>query len=173
MTTQQLTEKFYQNHKDFATYISSLSDKEFNYAPNGKWTAGQQLAHVYLCLLPISQALHSKDFIFQKFGQIDRPTLSYDHVIENYRKGLEAGGKAPGQFLPQDVGLQEREELLDKLETILSTINQQLSNYSEQELDTLVLPHPFLGKLTIREFFFLMTYHATHHLQQTQQNSKL
>lgn len=173
MTTQQLMEYFYQNHKELADYINSLSDDQFMHTANNKWTPGQQLAHAYLTLVPISQALGSKEYIRNKFGLIDRPTMSYEQVIETYKKGLAAGGKAPAQYLPQAIPVAQRREYTGKLLTILDAIQQQVATYTEEELDTLVLPHPFLGKLTLRELFYLMSYHPVHHLEQTRRNLEM
>lgn len=170
MLSQQLMDSFYQNHKLFADYINSLSDERFLHAWNGKWKPGQQMEHVYLCLVPINQALSSKEYIRNKFGVIERPLMSYDQVIETYKNGLAAGGKAPGQFLPGEIPVSQKGVLTEKLLNILDAIKQQVSTYSEDELDTLVLPHPFLGKLSIRELFYLMSYHPTHHLEQTKRN---
>lgn len=170
MTNQELINEFYHNHKELSDFIGALDDEKFLYSVNGKWSAGQQLEHVLLCLMPISQALNSKDFIREKFGTINRPVLSYSQVISNYKTGLEQGGKAPERFLPQPVTLNDRSALTTKMLAILDTITQYLEHYSESELDTFVLPHPFLGKLSIRELLFLMTYHATHHLKQTEDN---
>jgi hypothetical protein len=170
MTTQQLMDNFYQNHKQLADYVNSLPDEQFLHTANNKWTPGQQLAHVYLTLVPISQALGSKEYIQNKFGIIDRATMSYEHVIETYKNGLAAGGKAPEQYLPQDIPVAQREEYTGKLLTILDAIRQQIATYTDEELDTLVLPHPFLGKLTLRELFYLMSYHPIHHLEKTKEN---
>jgi hypothetical protein len=170
MTTHQLIDQFCDNHQELIDYVCGLDDRGFLYGSDGKWTAGQQLSHVYLCLQPMSRALSSKDFIRSKFGVLDRPVLNYDQVIDNYRNGLANGGKAPEQFLPAVVTLEEKSELLKNLSDILNTIREQYEGYTDEELDTLVLPHPFLGKLSLREFFFLMTYHATHHLRQAVQN---
>jgi hypothetical protein len=37
-------------------------------------------------------------------------------------------------------------------------------NWGESELDSYILPHPILGKLTIREMLFFTLYHDTLHL---------
>lgn len=173
MTTQQLMDNLYQNHKQLADYVNILPDGQFLHTANGKWTPGQQMAHVYLTLVPISQALISKEYIQNKFGIIDRQTMSYEQVIDIYKKGLSAGGKAPEQYLPQDVTIDQKNENSEKLLTILDAIQQQIAAYTEEELDTLVLPHPFLGKLTLRELFYLMSYHPLHHLEQTEKNLEL
>lgn len=170
MTKQELIERFGQNHRSLINYIDALTPGEFVYSHNEKWTAGQQLSHIYLCLKPIAQALASKDFIVQTFGKIERPTLAYDTVIDHYLSALASGGKAPDRFVPETLDPGNKAVLIGDLSAILQTIQQQLDSYTEDELDTLVLPHPLLGKLTIRELFYLMTYHATHHHKQTEQN---
>jgi hypothetical protein len=169
MTKQELIEHFYNNHIELIDFISNLSDDQFRYS-NGKWTAGQQLSHIYLCLAPISQALTSKEFIIQKFGLINRDTMDYDEVIMNYKSALEKGGKAPISFVPEMVSAMDRNKLTTELTGLLLKIKTQLSNYTDQELNNLVLPHPLLGNMTIRELIYLMTFHATHHLRQTEQN---
>ena len=170
MTKKELIDKSYQNHKELSDYIESLPDDKFIHCQNGKWTPGQQLSHVYLCLKPISQALTSKEFIEKKFGKILRSTMDFDAVINLFYTTLKDGGKAPDKFVPQHIDSNEKAKLVKDLSEILVTIQNQLNNYSDNELDTLVLPHPLLGNLTINEMFYIMTQHATHHLKQTESN---
>ncbi|MBX2932023.1 MAG: DinB family protein [Chitinophagaceae bacterium] len=169
MTKQELIKAFYDNHKEMSDYINSLTDEQFVFSHNDKWTAGQQFSHVYLALLPFPKILPSKEFIVQKFGKIDRPIWSSDTVIENYFK---TSRQAPQQFLPEQVSSEQKATITADLQKITLTIHQLLDQYTDEELDTLVIPHPLLGKLTIREMFYLMAYHATHHLNQTKENLK-
>lgn len=166
MTKQELVEAFYKNHCELIDYVNSLTDDKFTYSYNRKWTAGQQLSHVYLTLLPFPKVLSSKEFILQKFGKINRLTWNYDMVLENYFK---TSRKAPERFLPEQVSFDQRTKITTDFQEILPAIQQLLNGYTDEELDTLVLPHPLLGDLTIREMFYLMTYHATHHLRQAEQ----
>jgi hypothetical protein len=167
-TKEELLARFYDNHKELLDYVDALDDDAYLLSVNEKWTAGQQLAHVQLCLLPIHKALESKEYIKEKFGVLDRPARNYDELIAYYKEGLNAGGKAPERFLPEAVALDNRAQVSEDLMGITATVQKQLEDYTEEELDTLVLPHPFLGMLSLRELFFLMTYHATHHLRQVQ-----
>ena len=169
MTSHQLIQSFYDDHKKISDYILALPEEAFMYSHEGKWTAGQQLKHVYLTLLPFPKILPSKDFIRQKFGTIDRPTRDYDTVIKNY---FLSSRQAPSVYLPEHVSPEQKTELAANLEAITTTIQNLLQTYSEEELDTLVIPHPLLGKMTIREMYYLMTYHPTHHLRQTQAHIK-
>lgn len=170
MKKTELVNNFYNNHKELIFYINALSHQKFMYTKSGKWTAGQQLEHIYLCLIPIRQALASKDFIHQKFGTIDRPVIERDVLINNYKTSLLNGGKAPERYVPGEVSIKQKKHQIEQLFDLLTQIKVELVDYSEVELDTLVLPHPLLGKLTIREMMYLMTYHAKHHLEQTKLN---
>lgn len=166
MTKQELIERFYRNHQQLIDYVNSLPDNEFLYSYNGKWTAGQQLSHAYLCVVPLSKILASKEAIVRKFGKIDRAVWNYDMVIENY---IKTSLKAPERFLPEQINLEQKTNITADFQEILPIIQRLLNEFTEEELDTLVLPHPLLGNLTIREMFYLMTYHPIHHLKQIQQ----
>lgn len=167
MTKHGLIEAFGKNHQELIDYVNSLSAGMSKYSHDGKWTAEQQLSHVYLCLLPFPKVLTSKEFILQKFGKVIRATWNYETVIENYYK---TSRKAPERFFPEQLSDVEKEDLRDNFRKIVLAIQQLLEGYSDEELDSLLLPHPLMGNLTIREMFYLMTYHATHHLRQTEKN---
>jgi len=170
MNTAQLAQSLTDNHQTFIDYVHSLDEDEFIHIKDDKWSAGQQLQHLLLCLQPISKALASADFIREKFGVLDRSSVSYDTVIANYKTGLRNGGKSPERFLPNAVNYEERKDIAEELQNTLATITGHLNNYSDSELDSLVLPHPFLGALSIRELLYLMSYHPLHHLEQVKTN---
>lgn len=170
MTTHQMIRALVDNHSNAATFISNLADDQFATSRNGKWSPGQQLAHLILCLQPISQALASAAYMEEKFGTLQRKGMNYDEVLQVYKTGLENGGKAPDRFLPQVIDSSQRTSLLKDLNDVLAVIQNRLEHYTEQQLNTLVLPHPFLGLLSIRELLYLMSYHPLHHLDQVQHN---
>ncbi|RYD58662.1 MAG: DinB family protein [Sphingobacteriales bacterium] len=170
MTTDQLVRSLIDNHSTTANFICSLTDAQFVHSHSGKWSAAQQLSHLILCLMPINQALAARDYIREKFGVQSRAAMSYDDVIANYKAGLQNGGKAPERFLPPVIDVAQRDTLRNQLDEILIALRDQISTYSEAELDTLVLPHPFMGLLSIREMLYLMSYHPLHHLAQVKEH---
>ncbi|MBC7847795.1 MAG: DinB family protein [Flavobacterium sp.] len=167
MTKEELIKTFYDNHQEMIDYVNSMTDEQFTYSNNGKWTAGQQFHHVYLVISLFPKILSSKEFILQKFGKINRPTWNYDTVIENYFK---TSRQSPQQFLPENISPLQKTVITIDIQEALQTIQKLLDEYTETELDTLVIPNPLLGNLTIRETFLLMSYHATHHLKQAEKN---
>ena len=164
MKKQELIEAFINNHEETVHYINTLTDELFVFNVPQKWSAGQQLKHILLTLTPFPGVLSSKPFILEKFGKINRPTWSYETVLENYSK---TSLKAPERFLPEnDITPDQKEQIISEINETLALTKNLLEQYSEEELDSLSLPHPLLGLLTIREMFYLMSYHPIHHLKQ-------
>jgi len=170
MNTQQLLTQFETNHRGLVSYITSLTDEQFTLSTNGKWTPGQQLEHVYKCNQPLAFLFANKPVIETKFGKIERTRWSHADVKEKYTAALAAGGKAPERFVPAEVTPAQKAELAEKTLNDVSSIVKLLSNYTEEELDNLAIPHPLLGNMSIREMMYLMTDHATHHLEKTKEN---
>lgn len=167
MTKQELLKDFTQNHLQIIHYIDHLPSQKFNYHSPGKWTTGQPLQHILLTITPFPKVLASKVVIREKFGEINRPTWDYSTVLENY---LNTSLKAPEPFLPEtEVSYSQKEKIISDIHENLNQIQQIVDTYSEEELDTLTLPHPLLGLVTIREMFYLMSYHPLHHQKQIEQ----
>jgi hypothetical protein len=172
MTRQQTSERFKKNHQLFLEYIESLSEIEFLQSQDHKWTPGQQLAHVSMCLEPLAQVLQDKQVIESKFGRTKRKSISYNAVITNYKVALEKGGKAPERFVPEEIAWNRREEFMVAIRENVKKIIQSMGNYTDVDLDSLVLPHPLLGNLTIREMLYLMAYHVSHHQESMKESLK-
>ncbi|MBK7388901.1 MAG: DinB family protein [Bacteroidetes bacterium] len=172
MTKLELLKNFTEKHVKLTEFISSLPDIQFAISRHGKWSPGQQLSHVNLCLKPILKALIAKGYLLQKFGKLTRATFDYDTVISKYTAALNNGGKAPDQFVPEEVTVSDKKELIAEMEMLLKSINDSTGHYTDEELDAMIMPHPLLGQLSISEMFHLMTYHAEHHLNQTVLNLK-
>ena len=89
--------------------------------------------------------------------------MSYESLVRKYDEKLRIGGRASGAFLPQVVSFSEKEKLFGTLRSYLKSIKNSLTNYTEVELDLIILPHPLLGKITIREMLYFTAHHVTHH----------
>lgn len=172
MNKETLISRFAANHFEFTELIRSLSADERLYSYNGKWNALQQVQHLVLVLTPLDFVLASKEKIIERFGTGHRTVMTYDELVSFYTNGLAEGGKAPGRFLPGEPAPESMDEMLDAIRVLVTHTGQQLRDYTEEELDTLILPHPFLGNLFIREMFYLMIYHPLHHARQVKEHLK-
>jgi hypothetical protein len=97
------------------------------------------------------------------FGKSNRPSKSYDDLVLKYQITLQNGGKATARFIPKSVVWVQKEKLILRLQSHVETLIQNISAYTEEDLDTLIAPHPLLGKLTLREMLYFTAYHVTHH----------
>lgn len=164
MNKEQLAQLLQTNHTQFIQQLEVLKDDDFCYAPEGKWSAAQQLDHIVRSVSPVNMALGIPKFIVQwKFGMANRPSKSFDALIEKYNLKLSAGGKASGRFVPPTVTANKKEQLLARLNTLVVKLSAKTIKHSEDSLDKYILPHPLLGKLTFREMLYFTAYHVEHH----------
>ena len=153
-----------KNHTDFVTAVQSLSAQDFMAAPAHKWTAGQHLAHIYKSVRPLAMGLLLPKFAVRlMFGKANRPSKSYDDLVLKYQIILQNGGKAGAAFIPKAVSFEQKTALGNRVLAIVERLIKNIQSYSEEELDAYILPHPLLGKLTLREMLYFTAYHVTHH----------
>ncbi len=171
MNKQQIAEKLIENHQNFADFVSSLSEQDFMLSPEEKWTAGQQLEHILRGVSPVKMALTLPKFVpHLLFGKSDRDSTNYESLVKKYQGKLAEGGKASGRFIPPEIDFEKREELKNKLMKTVLELTENIEKFSEAQLDEYVLPHPLLGKLTIREMLYFTIYHVEHHHKNTVKN---
>jgi hypothetical protein len=162
MNKNQLSQRLKSQHQQFTDYINGLSEQEFTSAPIGKWTPGQQLDHLVRSVAPLNKVMQAR-VIVESLGRAEQPSRNYDDLVAFYQSALAKGGKASGKFLPEEVPADQREKLIDTLLQAITTLTELLNNYSEEDLEKLVIPHPLLGNLTMREMMYFTIYHVQHH----------
>ena len=59
-----------------------------------------------------------------------------------------------------------KEKLKEKLKNEVLNLCLSIEKISEEDLDYYLLPHPILGKLTLREMLYFTIYHVKHHEKQ-------
>ena len=167
MNKQELIESLKKQYKRFATDIEILNEAEFMKAPTDKWTAGQQLDHLCRALFPLIWGLRLPIIIPRLlFGKAKRPSKSYQDLVDKYLQKIAEGAKASGPYLPpRAVPFFKKKALLKKLQYSIERICKSLNKYTEKQLDQMILPHPLLGKVTLREMMYCTAYHAEHHRQ--------
>ena len=171
MDKKILKDKLTANHNAFAASISSLDNEEFLSSKSGKWTAGQQLEHIYLSVVPLRQILSLPKFLLKLiWGKANRESKNYEELVRKYSQKLANGGRATGRFIPKSVTVEKGQNLKAKLQNEVKNLCSVLDRFTEKELDEYVLPHPLLGKLTLREMMYFTIYHVEHHGKLLKQN---
>jgi hypothetical protein len=166
MNKEQIAELLQTLHGHFIDRLREMNDADFCFAPEDKWSAGQQLDHLIKSISPVNMAMGLPKFILKwKFGLANRPSKTYEQLVERYNLKLQEGGRASARFLPVNIEAANKDALLTKLNTLVNKLSQKTEHHSEEALDKYILPHPLLGKLTLREMLYFTAYHVEHHRQ--------
>lgn len=130
-----------------------------------KWTVGQNAYHLIQSTAPLNQALILPKMALRGlFGKKnERPERSYPELVQYYQNKLKEGGRAPSKFEPPIITNEQKPEILNRLSTELKKLEKNLDKWSEDQMSKYLLPHPLMGKLTVREMLFFTIYHTGHH----------
>ena len=135
------------------------------------WSASDNVDHLIKSHKPISKALKlPKITLKAMFGVPDKPSMTYEELCQDYRDLLAKGAQATGRFLPDQQNPENPEsmkvELINQFSTTSAELVSVAEKWDESELDNYLLPHPLLGKLTIREMLYFTIYHNLRHASQ-------
>ncbi|MEO0527793.1 MAG: DinB family protein [Bacteroidota bacterium] len=161
---REISATLFKNYNGFITYIDTLTPEEYGYAYQEKWNAGQQLAHLVLCIKALLYVFKwDKVEIEQKFGLSKKTSRTYETLKRLYRDKLKEGGKAPDRYVPGTTFYEQKTVLTATLTEMLADLCSRIDTFTEKELDSLCIPHPVLGNLSMREMLYNTMYHAEHH----------
>lgn len=148
--------------------IQLQDDERFEWQPKAdKWCTGQQLDHLIRSVVPLNQGLMlPKGVIGLVFGKMNRQEYSYEEVLKSYHRKLDSGYKATGRFIPKWKAKSSKSTMLKKYDYEKHKLLRHLENWSEKDISHILLPHPVLGKLSVREMMFFTIHHNDHHLKQ-------
>jgi len=162
-------QSFEQVNKDVADFFLAIPAEKFYTHPMDVWSARDNLDHLNKSVCPVATALGLPKILPSVlFGKAKKPSRNFEEIRETYQAALAQGGKAGGKFLPDkadELSKTEKEELLKKWQKVSDKLVSVLNDkWSEKDLDTYTLPHPLLGKMTVREILLFTLYHNTHHV---------
>ncbi len=155
-------------HRELVEDLAGLPPELF-FSPQGEhWSPAQHVDHLVRSVTPLARALRlPRIALGLSFGKStgSRPLQS---VVDDYLAKLEAGAGARGSYVPsnapsesRDAG--ERDRLLERWLAAGEALTAALETWRDPDLDRYRLPHPLLGKLTIREMVGWSLYHGHHH----------
>ena len=153
------------NAEEFVRFVESRSQEKFTESLNGKWSVGQNIDHLIRSLSPVNRALALPSFVLRiAFGKPNRTPRGYQELVDRYHQKLAAGGRASARFIPTAISWQQKTKMIADFTRQKEKMTQLMDIWTENQLDNYLLPHPLLGKLTLREMLFFSAYHIQHHL---------
>lgn len=168
-TVVEIAEALVRVHGESVGYWSGFSTEAF-FAPLGRgWSPADQVRHLNKSILAVVLGMRLSRWVLRLlFGRPDAPSRSFEVMRECYQAVLRAGGQAgryaPAPLDPSQATEATRQQLMRRHEGILAVLLRTVHRWPEADLDRYRLPHPLLGKLTVREMLFFTLYHNLHHV---------
>jgi hypothetical protein len=157
------------NYLELSGLFKNRKPEFYEYSPEpGKWTAGQHIVHLVQSTKPLLKAVSFPAFILKwKFGKSNRSVRDYHIIVESYLEKLESASDIVSPFSKNmsEIKSYQIDEWLHQLYELNTKLSAKSLRFSESELDTIILPHPLMGKMILREILMWNAYHTAHHVQ--------
>jgi hypothetical protein len=164
MEKTTLTKSLDENALQFIELVKGLNQNEFEDNINDKWSAGQDLVHLIKVLQIVNIGYSLPKLILRLLFGINKNDIrSYENLQQLYKNALDGGAKAPTIYIPKPVSYRDKEHLIQKYASLNKSFIDKLNNHTAHELDSYRLPHPILGKISLRELACFTSFHTTHH----------
>ena len=171
-TKRPLSEALSQTQHNVKHFFENLPPDLFYARPPQGWSPAGHLKHLIKSTGPVSLGMKlPKPLLRLLFGRSERVSRRMADITGRYRQKLAEGFKAPLAFRPRigvspDNAVMEksRRKLLQKWDKTCETLLCDLQRWQEADLDRYRLPHPSLGKISVREMLLFTLYHSMHHI---------
>jgi uncharacterized damage-inducible protein DinB len=169
MHKEAIADLLEEKHQTLFNWLEAQDLEKWQTGPEGKWTAGQQALHLLQSIKPLNDAMSMPKFVLRfKFGKSNREVRDYDAIVKRYQEKLEGAkgitfGPSQNMKVPND---DDKHYLLNRLKTENKKLQHKVKKWKDKDLDNLVLPHPLMGKMPVRELVMWTAYHVEHHTKQ-------
>jgi hypothetical protein len=151
-------------------YWNAMSAEEFARPLGGAWSPADNVRHLTKSVRAVSRGMKAPTLVLRLlFGWNRRRSRVMDVLVEEYQRALRGGGQA-GRFAPRRRAVPTdleayRRDILAAHRSSVAQLALQTLDWSRRRIDSVRLPHPLLGKLTVREMLLFTIYHNLHHVQ--------
>lgn len=169
-TKEELTKSVQIMKVNLETAIGDLSLDDFFRHPQIGWSVAENIQHIIKVTRLLSLSFSAPKFLASLiFGEIASPARSITQVAEIYLSELKKGQNS-GPFTPSHESVTEnsakrKKELMLDWNKSWDKYSLAIENWNEQDLDKILMPHPFLGKIPAREMYMIGMLHPIHHLE--------
>jgi hypothetical protein len=132
------------------------------------WSPAENVQHINRVTKLLTLSFSTPKFLASLvFGETGKPAPRIKEVADVYLDALRKGQQS-GPFTPKtektDGDLPKRKfELLSDWDYCWDKYALALANWDEEQLDKILMPHPFLGKIPAREMYMVGMLHPIHH----------
>lgn len=153
--------------KQFSEICSTIDEPRLFKRPENKWSAAENMQHLIISTNTTSLAFWLPKFLVRWTGGTpNRISRTFDELKDKYYKKLSEGGKASGRFVPKPIEIKYgKQKLINNWNKATAKFIRALTkNRTEKDLDSYLVRHPLLGRITLRELGYFTIFHTQHHL---------
>lgn len=167
-TRDEILARLDELHRAGSAFWGSFSTAAFFAPVGGGWSPAGNVRHLNKAIAPLARALTLPRFLlWLLFGKARKPSRPYSGLRDVYlatlKRGAGAGSFAPEPADPSENTDQRRAKLMATREDLAKKLAAAIRRWDDADLDRYRLPHPLLGRLTVREMLFFTVYHNYHH----------
>lgn len=170
-TATGLSAEIRRIHEQSVRYWSAYATSDFFRRPKPDvWAPVDQLRHLTKSMRAVTRGLSMpRLFLLLRFGWARRPSRAFERLHADYKaalaRGLRAGEFAPAPLASAEQTEEGRARIMQFHATAVESLTHALERWPDRSLDRYVLPHPALGKLTVREMMHFTLIHNVHHVE--------
>ena len=162
-------------HETLAAEMAAFEPPIF-FAPQGDfWSPAQHVDHLVRSVKPLARALGLPRLVLRLLFGKAGASRKTGEVVEGYLGKLASGAGASGAYLPASAAEQTsvaQEKLIERFLEAGKDLEKGLRGWRDTDLDIYRLPHPLIGKLTVREMVAWSLYHGHHHRARIHERSE-
>lgn len=168
-TKSELLAALKDSNQRAESWFSAKPAIEFFTRHGDVWSPSDNVDHLIRAVKPITKALKLPKITLQAmFGKPEKSSMSYEELCQVYRDEIAKGAQASGRYLPNQESPTEnadgkKQELIGQWSKANAELLSVVEKWDIDEMDRCLLPHPLIGKLTIREMIYFTIYHNLRH----------
>jgi len=173
MTKSEVIDALERNHQTLYQWLKNHPDQNWTKGPQDKWNTGEHIVHLIQSENALNKALWVPKFYLKyKFGTNNRDNRTYDQIVKKYQGKLadNPGVVANISRNMPTITLANKTAYISKLDTQKMNLIKKFQKWTEHDLDTYLLPHPLMGRMTVREVVIWTAYHTEHHYNVLKEN---
>lgn len=166
MTKLEIIDALELKHQTLKEWLKSQPMENWDKGPQGKWNTGEHIVHLIQSEKALNKALALPRFFLKyKFGTNNRDNRTYKEIVKKYQgrladnPGLVANISKNMPTMTPTI----KTVYISKLDKEKTKLIKQFQKWNDKDLDTYLVPHPLLGRMTIREIVMWTAYHTEHH----------
>ncbi|MBO3696832.1 DinB family protein [Roseivirga sp. E12] len=173
MTKAEVIDILEQKHQTLYEWLVDHPDENWIKGPEGKWNTGEHIVHLIQSEKALNKALRLPKFYLKyKLGTNNRDNRTYDQIVKRYQERLadNPGVVANTSKNMPPITVSNKASYLSELDKEKKRLIKKFQNWTEHDLDTYLLPHPLMGRMTVREIVIWTAYHTEHHYNNLRSN---